>query len=88
MNVVGAIVTAGVAMVAVAIIALVFGKTMVALPGFDGTDAISVQMNGTMHNIAGNAATGFDLLSISPLVVAAGLIISILIGAFAIYASR
>lgn len=88
MNIVGAIVTAGVAMVAVAIIALVFGKTMVALPGFDGTDAVSVQMNSTMANIADNAATGFDLLSISPLVVAAGLIISILIGAFAIYASR
>lgn len=88
MNVVGAIITAGVSMIAVAIIALVFGQTMIALPRFTGTDAISVQMNGTMANIATNAGTGFNLLSISPLVVAAGLIISILIGAFAIYATR
>ena len=80
MQVINSIITAGVAILAIALITYAVGKTFVSMPQF-GIGAEGV-WNDTMQNISTNAKTAFSLLGISPLVIGVGLIISILIGAF------
>ena len=77
MDVLGSIITAGVAVLAIALIAVITANTMGALP--EVTDPV---WNGTMTGVAANAATAFDLLGIAPLVLAAAVIIAIIVGAF------
>jgi hypothetical protein len=87
MQVINAIVTAGVAVLAVALITYAVGKTFVSLPAF-GASGDELKWNLTMNNISVNSQTAFSLLGISPLVLGVGLIISILIGAFAYMYTR
>ena len=91
MDVIGGIITAGVSVIAIAIITNVAGTTMLNIPAFGtsqygggGTATGFAQQawNLTMNNISLNSIAGFNLLTISPLVIAAALIISILLGVF------
>ncbi len=77
MDVLGSIITAGVAVLAIALIAVITANTMGALP--EVTDPV---WNDTMAGVAENASTAFDLLGIAPLVLAAAVIIAIIVGAF------
>jgi hypothetical protein len=77
MDVLGSIITAGVAVLAIALIAVITANTMGALPAV--TDPV---WNDTMTGVATNASTAFDLLGIAPLVLAAAVIIAIIVGAF------
>lgn len=77
MDVLGSIITAGVAVLAIALIAVITANTMGALP--EVTDPV---WNKTIAGVAGNASTAFDLLGIAPLVLAAAVIIAIIVGAF------
>ena len=90
MDVIGGIITAGVTVVAMAVIANVAGTTLLNLPVF-GTAAVGgasaknfqeMAWNATMSNVSVNSLSSFSLLSITPLVVAASLIIAILLGVF------
>jgi len=87
MQIINTIITIGVAVLAVALITYAVGKTFVALPTFNnvtlGGTMASQHWGEVMDNISANSQTAFSLLSISPLVLGVGLIISILIGAFA-----
>ncbi len=82
MNVIGAIMTAGVAVLAIALIALVTGKTIVALPAFNESVEAEAPWATVMDGVSTNAGTAFNLLGISPRVLGAAVIISILLGAF------
>lgn len=84
MQIIQTIITIGVAVLAVALITYAVGKTFIALPTFaaSGTNN-EIAWRDIMNNISTNSQTAFSLLSISPLVLGVGLIISILIGAFA-----
>ena len=84
MQIINTIITIGVAVLAVALITYAVGKTFLSLPTFTAT-AVGGQLGwwNIMDNISTNSQTAFSLLSISPLVLGVGLIISILIGAFA-----
>ena len=77
MDVLGSIITAGVAVLAIALIAVITANTVGALPEI--TDPL---WNDTMSGVATNASTAFDLLGIAPLVLAAAVIIAIIVGAF------
>ena len=77
MDVLGSIITAGVAVLAISLIAVITANTMGALP--EVTDPL---WNDTMTGVATNASTAFDLLGIAPLVLAAAVIIAIIVGAF------
>lgn len=77
MDVLGSIITAGVAVLAIALIAVITANTVGALPEI--TDPV---WNDTMSGVATNASTAFDLLGIAPLVLAAAVIIAIIVGAF------
>jgi hypothetical protein len=87
MQIINTIITIGVAVLAVALITYAVGKTFISLPTFTtmagGGTAASEGWYNIMGNISVNSQTAFSLLSISPLVLGVGLIISILIGAFA-----
>ena len=80
MDVLGSIITAGVAIMAVGLLAVVTGQTLTALPAFENGTAWA----GTMTSVETNAGTAFNLLGITPLVLAAVVIIAIIIGAFAL----
>jgi hypothetical protein len=90
MNILGSVITAGVVILAIALLTYATGKTMVSLPGFSTpsttTDpaysAAGGTFNATMVQVQANAATAFTLMGISPLVLGAAVIITILIGAF------
>ena len=91
MDVIGGIITAGVAVIAIAIITNVAGTTIMNVPAFGGLGGgfgttnqyyLTQQWNNTMANVSSNSISGFSLMSISPLVIAAALIISILLGVF------
>ena len=87
MDVIGGIITAGVSVIAIAIITNVAGTTILNIPKFGppGATAVTHQSflwNMSANNVSANAIAGFNLLSISPLVIAAALIISILLGVF------
>ena len=77
MDVLGSIITAGVAVLAIALIAVITANTMGALP-----EVTDPTWNATMEGVATNASTAFDLLGIAPLVLAAAVIIAIIVGAF------
>jgi hypothetical protein len=77
MDVLGSIITAGVSVLSIALIAVITANTMGALP--EVTDPV---WNETMEGVAANASTAFDLLGIAPLVLAAAVIIAIIVGAF------
>ena len=84
MQIINTIITIGVAVLAIALITFAIGKTFVGLPTFSMTGAYSEAAWGSiMDNISINTRTAFNLLGISPLVLGVGLIISILVGAFA-----
>ena len=93
MDTIGAIITAGVAAVTVAIIVYTAGLTTETLPKFgsSATGAVTTaydplwmaqRWNNTMLNLSATSQSGMSLLSITPLVVAAGVIIAILLGIF------
>ncbi len=81
-NILGSIITAGVAIMAIALLAMVSGRTLVALPAFNSTDPLQAPWADTMEAVGTNAGTAFSLLGIAPLVLGAAVIISIIIGAF------
>ena len=81
-NILGSIITAGVAIMAIALLAMVTGRTLVALPAFNETDAMEAPWAETMTSVGTNAGTAFNLLGIAPLVLGAAVIIAIIIGAF------
>lgn len=92
MNVLGVVITAGVVILAIALLTYAVGKTMVSLPAFGPSDAgghaadpIGAVFNDTMAQVNTNAGTAFTLIGISPIVLGAAAIISILIGAFVMY---
>ena len=94
MDVIGGIIAAGVAVIAIAIITNVAGTTVLAIPAWGGlgggggafcTSYAAAQLqqwNNTMGNVSQNSISGFSLIGISPLVLVAALIISILLGVF------
>ena len=83
MDVIGGIITAGVSVIAIAIITNVAGTTILNVPAFSQTASIQSSLwFAVMNNVSANSIAGFNLLSISPLVIAAALIISILLGVF------
>ena len=83
MDVIGGIITAGVAVIAIAIITNVAGTTLLNVPTFSATASVqSANWMAVMNNVSANSISGFSLLSISFLVIAAALIISILLGVF------
>ena len=77
MDILGSIITAGVAVLAIALIALITAETIAALPA-----PADEAWNETIQGVSANAGTAFDLLGIAPLVLAASVIIAIIIGAF------
>ena len=81
-NILGAIITAGIAIMAIALLAMTTGRTLVALPAFDAEDPAEAPWAETMGTVSDNAGTAFNLLGIAPLVLGAAAIISIIIGAF------
>ena len=81
-NILGAIITAGIAIMAIALLAMTTGRTLVALPAFNTSDPAEAQWADTMGTVSDNAGTAFNLLGIAPLVLGAAAIISIIIGAF------
>ena len=84
MQVINTVITIGIAVLAIALITYAIGKVMIGLPSFATTVGSSdLEWWKIMDNISVNSRTAFSLLSISPLVLGVGMIISILIGAFA-----
>jgi hypothetical protein len=81
-NILGSIITAGIAIMAIALLAMTTGRTLVALPAFNTTDPQEAPWAETMGTVGDNAGTAFNLLGIAPLVLGAAAIISIIIGAF------
>lgn len=81
-NILGSVITAGVAIMAIALLAMVTGRTLVALPAFNETDALEAPWANTMESVGTNAGVAFDLLGIAPLVLGAAVIIAIIVGAF------
>jgi len=81
-NILGSIITAGIAIMAIALLAMTTGRTLVALPAFNTTDPQEAPWADTMGTVSDNAGTAFNLLGIAPLVLGAAAIISIIIGAF------
>jgi hypothetical protein len=74
-NILGSIITAGIAIMAIALLAMTTGRTLVALPAFNTTDPQEAPWAETMGTVGDNAGT-------APLVLGAAAIISIIIGAF------
>ena len=78
MDVLSAIITAGIAIIAIAMLAMVTGSVLGALPETNSTWA------PIMAEITETSGTAFSLISIAPLVLGASVIIAIIIGAFAV----
>jgi hypothetical protein len=81
-NILGSIITAGIAIMAIALLAMTTGRTLVALPQFNTSDPQEAPWADTLTTVSDNAGTAFNLLGIAPLVLGAAAIISIIIGAF------
>jgi len=81
-NILSSIITAGVAIMAIALLAMVTGRTLVSLPQFDQNVTAEAPWANTMDAVSSNAGTAFNLLGIAPLVLGAAVIITIIIGAF------
>lgn len=82
MDVIGGIITGGVAIIAIGIIAYIAGAMFVSLPAFNASIAAEAPWAGVMTSIMTNAGVAFNLLGILPLVLGASIAIAILIGAF------
>ena len=78
MDLLSAIITAGIAIIAIAMLAMVTGSVLGALPEVDTT------WSPIMEGITETSGTAFSLISIAPLVLGASVIIAIIIGAFAV----
>ncbi|MFA5409795.1 MAG: hypothetical protein WC343_13570 [Bacilli bacterium] len=81
-NILGSIITAGIAIMAIALLAMTTGRTLIALPAFNESDPAEAPWANTLTTVSDNAGTAFNLLGIAPLVLGAATIISIIIGAF------
>ncbi len=78
MDVLSAIITVGIAIIAIAMLAMVTGSVLGALPELNTT------WDPIMDGITETSGTAFSLISIAPLVLGAAVIIAIIIGAFAV----
>ncbi len=78
MDALGAIITVGVSIIAIAMLAMVTGSVLGALPETNST------WTPIMAEITETSGTAFSLISITPLVLGASVIIAIIIGAFAV----
>jgi len=67
-NILGSIITAGIAIMAIALLAMTTGRTLVALPAFNTTDPQEAPWAETLTTVSDNAGTAFNLLGIAPLV--------------------
>ena len=83
-NILGAIITCGVSIMAIALLAMTTGRTLIALPAFNSSDPLEAPWATTMATVSTNAGTAFNLLGITPLVLGAAVIITIIIGAFVV----
>ena len=84
MDIINTVITIGVAVLAIALVTYAVGKTFNGLPAFaTTTGSASLEWWKVMDNVTVNSRTAVSLLSISPLVLGVGLIITIMIGAFA-----
>ena len=86
MDVIQTIMVLGVSIIGIAIVAYTTGLTLLSIPVFKGgvsaTGPMEQAWNATMLNISANSVAGMQLSSISPLVLGAALVISILLGVF------
>jgi hypothetical protein len=80
MDALGAIITVGISIIAIAMLAMVTGSVLGALPEFQSNTTWAPIMEG----ITETSGTAFSLISIAPLVLGASVIIAIIIGAFAV----
>ncbi len=82
MNLWGGVITAAIGIMAIALLAMTTGRTLVALPAFDSGDPVQAPWAETMDVVSVNAGTAFNLIGIAPIVLGAAVVISIVIGAF------
>jgi hypothetical protein len=83
MDIIQGIMVTGVAIIAIAILSYSTGNVLISVPAFSSTSsAQSAAWFAVMNNVSANAISAFTLTSISPLVLGAALIISILLGVF------
>ena len=83
MDVISGIMVTGVAIIAIAVLTYATGSVLTSVPQFSATTSVqTAQWMAVMNNVSGNAISAFQLTSISPLVLGAALIISILLGVF------
>lgn len=82
MDVVGGIVTGGIAIILIGFLIFLSGKMFVSLPAFDATNETA--WYDSMELMTDNASTAFSILGILPLVIGASIAIAVLIAAFAI----
>ena len=75
MDIISTLVTAGVSILLIALLAMITGQVLTSLPPQDGI------WNETMTTIGDTAGTAFNLISIAPLVLGAAVIISTIVGA-------
>lgn len=81
MDVVGGIVTGGVAIILIGFLIFLSGKMFVSLPEFDAVN--ETKWYDSMNLMTDNASTAFSILGILPLVIGASIAIAVLIAAFA-----
>lgn len=81
MDVVGGIVTGGVAIILIGFLIFLSGKMFVSLPAFDAAN--ETEWYDSMNLMTDNASTAFSILGILPLVIGASIAIAVLIAAFA-----
>lgn len=82
MDVVGGIVTGGIAIILIGFLIFLSGKMFVSLPAFNETNEKA--WYDSMELMTDNASTAFSILGILPLVIGASIAIAVLIAAFAI----
>ena len=83
MDVISGIMVTGVAIISIAVLTYATGSVLINLPTFSTTASIQSSLWGAiMNNVSANSQSAFQLTSISPLVLGAALIISILLGVF------
>ena len=83
MDVVGGIVTGGIAIILIGFLIFLSGKMFVSLPAFNTSEAAEVPWAESMTLMTDNASTAFSILGILPLVIGASIAIAVLIAAFA-----
>jgi uncharacterized membrane protein len=83
MDVVGGIVTGGIAIILIGFLIFLSGKMFVSLPAFNTSEAAEAPWAESMTLMTDNASTAFSILGILPLVIGASIAIAVLIAAFA-----